>query len=211
MATISDLIVMDDVSNYKAPVGGLGADMQQAITTIIPLAIGYIEARLGFTIKETAYSKFVVARSKVLVALPAYPVDPSKITFSVDGTAWPLLSNSSLITSTGDAWLDYEWGLVHYMDSTTLGTRPYSSSLYFPTGFGRIFCAFTAGWGGAYDYPQALKTAAIVLTMLMYEERNRIGIKAKTIGPETISEYIRDSSDYKTMCETAIQKYSRYL
>ncbi len=43
-----------------------------------------------------------------------------------------------------------------------------------------------------------------MLTLLLVEERTRVGVKAKTIGPENISQYIRESKDYETYIESAI-------
>ena len=196
---IADLITIDDISSFKAPVGGLGSDEQTALTSFIPFAIAYIQDRLGHTIKETAYSQFVNTQSSQLVVLPSYPVNPATITLTVQGSAWTLLSTASIITATGHAWLDSEWGMVHVTDAL------------FPKGYGKIFVAMTAGWGGTYPYPVDLKLAAVILTMLFEQERQRVGVKAKTVGPESISEYIRNSSDYKTAVESAIMRHTRII
>lgn len=204
-----DLIKLDDISNYR---GTLNSDMAATYSTVIPYAIAYIQDRLGFTLKESTYSQYITAKSSQMIVLPAYPVkvdgttpvltvmeaiDP--LSGSTTGTAWSLLSEYSASGASGRAWLDKAWGLI----------SPISEN--FPTGYGRIFISMTAGWGATYAYPKDLQIAAMVLTMLFTEERNRIGVKAKTLGPESINEYIRESADYKTLVESAIMRHSRII
>lgn len=201
MATIGDVLVtVEDIENYKAPVGGLGEDMRRVYSLTIPLAISHIEGRLGFQLAEKQYAGYYTARSTNLLLLPSYPVSALN-TFKINDTTYDVHSKLAPTLTSAQYWLDCEQGVI---------TPKYQAFL--PTTPGSIYVDMKAGWGTETNpYPQDLVMAGIMLTLLLVEERTRVGVKAKTIGPENISQYIRESKDYETYIESAIARHCRWI
>lgn len=193
------LLTVADITAYKYPDGSASTDIMAFYANIVPVVIAHFKGRLGFDFDYKSYAQWLRGRYSTMLALPAYPVET--LTLEIDGTAIAVLTPSSAKTTSGCVVaLDPEWGIVNAIS-------PYE----LPKGYGQVYGTFTAGWGHTYDYPADLRQAAVILAIMLENERTRIGVNAKTLGPESISQYLRNSSDYKTLIEEPIIRHTRYL
>jgi hypothetical protein len=111
---------------------------------------------------------------------------------TVDGTTWHVLTSAT--ADTGQEVFLPSHGMW-------LETRGY----LWPKGSGNILITYTAGYAAV---PEDIQQSVALLTLLLMEESNRLGVGAKTLGAEQINLVVRNAKDYQFITDT-INGYGR--
>jgi len=111
---------------------------------------------------------------------------------TVNGSTWSVLTSAG--TDTGQEVFLPSHGMW-------LEARGY----LWPKGNGNIQITYTAGYA---TIPEDIQQAVALLTLLLMEETNRLGIGGKTLGSEQINLVVRNAKDYQFITDT-INGYGR--
>ena len=157
-------------------------------------ADAWLKGRIGTAVESDSYTRRLSGEGVAMLRLPDWPLTAVS-SLTLDGAALTVLVGSA--TDTGqDVFADAD-GLL-WMRNDDVFTK----------GRGNILITYTAGYAST-AIPEDLQQACVVLTWLIAEERTRIGIGGKTLGPEQINLVVRNSKDYDTMIEQAIRNARR--
>ena len=166
------------------------SEVLQRLTECLAAASVWFEGATG-PIASASYTERLSGGLSPLLKLTHKPCT-AVTSLRVNGSTWNVLTSAA--TDTGqEAFLP-----PHGM---WLEARGY----LWPKGSGNIQITYTAGYA---TIPEDVQQAVAMLTLLLMEETNRLGIGAKTLGSEQINLVVRNTKDYQFITDT-INGYGR--
>ena len=175
--------------------GGRFADdpiLEARATACLNAASSWFTNAVGRDITSAAKNYLLSGRgNKVLSLLGDWPI-AAVASAVVENVAWTQLSFGAQYAAQ-----DY---IIHPSGRYLLAmARPW------PLGVGNIQVVATVGFS---PIPDDVQQCVAMLTWLLLEETNRLGIASSTLGAERIGQLARNSKDYDFM-QTTIEYYGR--
>jgi hypothetical protein len=162
------------------------------VTACIGAAEAWMIGRLGYDPAATTYTgAYYMGNGTPLLRLTGRPIT-AVTSLTMDSETLTVLaqggtdSGQPVLIPAHGKWLRYRGGLF--------------------TNGSTIKITYAAGYA---TIPAGLKLATCILTWIVLEERNRVGMAGKSIGPEQINQLARQSSDYGFV-EATIDQYANF-
>jgi hypothetical protein len=189
---MANLTTAERVQHIKAL--GDKADVISRLEECLAAASAWFETAVG-PILTASYTERLSGGLSPVLKLAHKPCT-AVTSLSVNGTTWRVLT--SAVVDTGQEVFLPSHGMW-------LEARGY----LWPKGNGNILITYTAGYGATAEVlPDDIQQSVALVTLLLMEESNRLGIGAKTLGPEQINLVIRNAKDYQFITDT-INHYGR--
>jgi hypothetical protein len=193
------LTTLEKVREFKSVVGSAQAVLEGCLSA----ADAWLKGQIGQELEAPVDAQGAPVDSTVILSgngglmlrLPQRPVRAVS-SVSVDGATYSVLAP--------DATADGQQPIMY----TTSGNLMGRGGFVFPWGVGNVFVRYQYGYL-ADHIPYDLQQAEIILAHLLFEERNRVGVSNKTLGPEQVNEVARKLDDYDVVSQV-IQKYGRH-
>jgi len=192
MTEAATLITKDELFALMAPTSSLKGS--GSIDICIEAASSWVVGELGVPVLEAVFTEHPTSDNEILLGLKAYPVTAiSSLTYQGAPLLWfsDDITGSTGAYNTYDIWVYSKWGIL--MSKNNLFSR-------WP---GDFLITYTAGYKCSV-VPRDLKMATAIVAHLLAIEPNRVGVGAKTMGPEQISMIVRNAKEYTTMVTDAI-------
>ena len=164
-----------------------------AAANALAAATEYIQTQTGRDIVTTTYTNEMYrGDGTALLRLNNWPIQ-SISSLTVGGVTWSVLGptyaadtgQQAFVPSTG-SWLEARGSYLFTEDSI-------------------VVASYMAGYS---PVPEDLQQVCAMLARLVLEERNRLGITTKSLGPEQINMVARNSDDYQFIKDT-LDYYAR--
>jgi hypothetical protein len=171
----------------------LSASEMDEGTVVLTAVDAYLKRAVGRAIESAEYTQVLSGSGTPILAVPQWPVTAVS-SLVVDEATWAVM----LQTATADLgeqcflpdhgkWLEARGGEV------------------FPLGWGNVRVKYTAGYA---TVPSDLALACVMLTGIVWKERNLLGDGYRTLGDSTVQQVIRNPREYQFITDV-IDSYRR--
>jgi hypothetical protein len=175
------------VANVKLWLGVQSGTDDTLLARLVSGVSAWIQEWLGRTIASTAYTETLNGTGKTVLCFLRYPVT-AVASVTIDGVVIPAR------TSPGQSGFYFDSDFL-YLDGFCFTSASRQN----------VVIVYTAGFAAT---PLDLEQAAIELIALRYKDKDRIGVSAKSIGPEHVTFFQKDFPDDVA---NVLQSYKRVV